>query len=306
MNAGICYDLNRKEIREANAREPITTTKEQFAEALRTLGVTPGIRLVVHTALASLGHFEGGPEAYCKTLMECVTEKGTLMLPGLTRYPGPDDTSFCYVPSESPSGVGVAPDVFRKLPGVVRSWDPTHSFCVWGAEKESFVRDHHKLPTMDKDSPLGLMEQAGGWCLTVGCHDAVTFMHVVETACHAPCLGARSEVYDAVLPGAGKVKLRGWGWRKGPCRALRHKEIWEFMRSQGALREMMLGRSHLLLFKLADYRTAYARLLTAPENGCAGCPVRPRQVPRTVESDWDEKTRTLKESEAFKGEWRDS
>ena len=55
---------------------------------------------------------------------------------------------------------------------------------------------------------------------------------------------------------------------------------------------------------LADYRTAYARLLTAPENGCAGCPVRPRQVPRTVESDWDEKTRTLRESEAFKGEWR--
>jgi len=305
MDTGKYYDLNRKEIREANEKEPITTTPEQFAEALRTLGVFPGIRLVVHTSLASLGHFEGGPEAYCRTLMDCVTEEGTLLLPGLTRYPK-DGEEHLYVPAESPSGVGAAPEAFRKMPGVVRSWDPTHSFCVWGKEKERFVREHHLLPTMDRDSPLGLLEQSGGFCLTVGCHDAVTFMHVVETACHAPCLGARTEEYAAGLPGAGRVTLRGWGWRKGPCRALRHQEIWDFMRSQGTLREMMLGRSHLMLFKLADYRTAYARLLTAPEGGCAGCPVRPRQVDRTVPGDWDEETRTLRPGPAFKGPWRNS
>ena len=121
-------------------------------------------------------------------------------MPGLSGYPA-DGVDCCYNPETAPVKVGKIPDTFRQLPGVVRSWDPTHSFCAWGRDKEYFVRNHHKLPTMDKYSPLGLLEQAGGYCLMIGCCTAVTFMHVVETSCGAHCLGQRAEEYTGIING---------------------------------------------------------------------------------------------------------
>ena len=65
----------------------------------------------------------------------------------------------------------------------------------------------------------------------------------------------------------------------------------------------MLGRCHLMLFKLSAYRESYSRLLTAKENGCAGCPVTVRKVAQSVESDWDFINGCLKESDAFTGDF---
>ena len=225
------------------------------------------------------------------------------MLPALVVYPG-DSEAYIYDPLTTPVGVGVVPETFRKLQGVVRSLDPTHSFCVWEKDKLYFVRDHHKSPTMHAESPLGRLERVGGYCLQVGCTTSATFMHVVESSCGLRCLGARTEDYTAILKGQ-MVKLRGCGWRNGPCRALRYPEIFGFLREHDMLSEIMIGRCHLVRFLLSDYRRAYSRLLTAETEGCCECPVRPRQVRQTVESDWDFEHDCLKPGDAFTGEYFD-
>ena len=194
--------------------------------------------------------------------------------------------------------MGLIPDTFRQLPGVVRSLDPTHSFCVWGKDKHKYICNHHKIPTMHRNNPLGLLEQDGGYCLLVGCPEKTTFMHVVETACGAQCLGARAEEYKAIINNR-LVKLRGWGWRNGECRALRHDDIFNYMRDNNMLSECTLGYCHLMLFKLSAYRKSYSRLLTAEESGCKGCPVRKREVMQSVESDWDWERDCLKDTDAY-------
>ena len=296
-----CYDLTRAQIKDANRVNPVVTTRAELEEALRSLGVRAGVKMVVHTSLGSLGTFEGGAENYCRLLCELVTAEGLLMMPGLVRYPK-DGEEYHFDPRTTPVGVGKAPETFRQMPGVWRSLDPTHSFCAWGKNAPDYLRNHHQYPTMHRESPLARLEAAGGCALMVGCREAVTFMHVVETACGGQCLGSRTEQYPATLPDGREVILRGWGWRNGPCRALRHDEIFDDMREKGTLAECMLHRSHLMFFPLAAYREAYARLLSAPENGCAGCPVRPRVVKQSVPSDWDFEHDRLKASEAFTGD----
>ena len=298
-----CYDWSNAEIRAAYQKEPRFTSAAEFEKVLRELGVFEGIQINVHSSLSSLGEFEGGAENLCRVLQKIVTEKGTLMMPGLSGYP-PDGVDCCYDPETTQVRVGKVPDTFRQLPGVVRSWDPTHSFCAWGRDKEYFVRNHHKLPTMDKDSPLGLLEQAGGYCLMIGCRASVTFMHVVETSFGAHCLGQRAEEYTGTLLGK-KVKLRGWNWRAGICPALIHDRIYGFMREKQTVRETMLGHCHLVFFKLSDYRTAYTSCLSDPEIGCASCKIQPRAVTQCVPSDWDAENRCLKDSDAFTGDWQD-
>jgi len=276
----------------------IATTRVEMEALLRGLGIGAGTHLVMHSSFRSVGHFEGGPENFCRMLCELVTPEGLVMMPGLVRYPA-DGQEFTYNPLTTPTNTGILPETFRKMPGVQRSLDPTHSFCAWGKNAGDFLREHHRLPTMHARSPLGLLERAGGYCLLLGVPRSTTFMHVVETACGAQCLGSRTERYPAVLPDGRRVTLRAWGWRDGKCRALRHEEIFGYMRDKHALQERQLRNGPLLYFRLSDYREAYSRLLLAPEGGCAGCPVRPRQVSQNIATDWDSERDCLMPSEAF-------
>ena len=295
-----CFDMERKEIKTANLEKPIFTSGKIFEDALKQLGVFPGIRMVVHSSLSSFGDFEGGAKNLCRILCKMVSEDGTLMMPGLVKYPA-DGEAFVYDPDKTPVSTGIISETFRHLPGVVRSWHPTHSFCVWGKDKIKFVSKHHMLPAMHERSPLGLLEKAEGYCLLLGCWP-VTFMHIVEASCGAACCGDRTEEYPGIIHGK-KVKLRGWAWRNGKCRGFRQDEIFEFLREHHLLSELMLGRSHLRLFKLSDYRKAYSRLLLDPVSGCKGCLVCPRKVKQTVESDWDTEMDQLKPTDAFTGDY---
>lgn len=296
-----CFDPSREEIRDARERNPRQTSCAELAAALAKLGVKPGMQVVVHSSLASLGEFEGGAGGVCNGLMKCLTGSGSLLMPGLTRYPGSGE-EYCYDVLNTPVGVGAIPEYFRKMPGVVRSWDPTHSFCAWGRDKEYFVREHHRVPTMHRESPLGRLEQAGGYCLMIGCKKTVTFMHVVEMSRRVPCLGARTEAYCGVLPDGRRVDLRGWSWRATPCRADDFDIMYQYMREQDTLAELMLGMCHMRFFKLADFREAYEKRLSDPVTGCAGCPSRPRQVRQSVGSDWDaEQDCVLADTNAFVG-----
>ncbi len=279
---------------------PRKTSAKDFAEALKAVGVRRGMQMVVHTSLAPFGRFEGGPERYCRELQKAVGKEGTLMLPAFNFY-DMSDTGGVFDWRDTAAKVGAAPECFRKMPGVLRSLDPTHSVSVWGRDKVKFIAHHHQVPAMHQDSPIGLLEQAGGYCLMVGCHTSVTFRHVVETSNGVRCCGQRAEEYPAILPDGTHAKLRAWAWMDGHCPAVNHEEIYGWLKRHGKLSEVVLGNCHLRLFRLADFRTAYERLLHGP-NGCAHCTIRPRKNAFSVPSDWDSKRNRLKKSDAFTGD----
>jgi len=272
---------------------PLHTTQAMLKSALKKLGVKRGMRLEVHSAMASLGDFEGGPEALCRLLTEAVGNNGTIMMPSFNFY-NLSATNGVFDWAHTPSLAGAVSECFRNFRGVIRSLDPSHPVAVWGADQIRYVAHHHQCPTMGQNSPLGLLELDGGYALMISCFDAVSFMHIVETSNHVPCLGSRNEIYDAILPDGTRAKLRGWGWRDGGCRALRDQDRLSWLRRHGKVQEMMLGVSHLVLFKLSDYRAAQEHCMKQPGRGCRNCPTRPRQVVQNVPTDWDEKHEQLK------------
>ncbi|MBE6364538.1 MAG: DUF4910 domain-containing protein [Lentisphaerae bacterium] len=282
-----------------------STTPDEFAAALQTLGVTPGMKLAVHSTFSSLGEVPGGPEAICRTLQDAVTADGVLILPSFTfQVYHPGKRAGVYDVKNTPSTVGILTETFRKMPGVHRSFDPCHSFAVWGKDAQTFVEKHHLVPTIDREfSPLGLLAKADGWCLTVSSASSVTYMHLVEESCGATCCDKRTEEYRTILPDGKEVLTRAWGWRETTCEecpAERTPEVFELMRKNGTVREVKLHHASLKLFKLSDYAKAYGELLKAvcPNN------IRPRQVECRVVSDWDETTRSVKkETTAYTGKW---
>ena len=282
----------------------VTVGEREIRAAFRELGLRAGMKLVVHSAFSAIGKVEGGPEAFCRLLMKTLGSKGTLLMPAFTfqLYEGKEFGQPFDI-RNTPSCCGILTETFRKMPGVFRSAEPCHSFSAWGAGAEELVRNHHKVPTVSEFSPLGLLEAADGWCMTVAAPSAVTFMHVVESSFGAPCLGVRSEEFPAILADGSKVKLRTWGWRETTCPecpARRTAEIFARMRRAKTLHEVVLGNAALLLFRLADYRQVYEAMLT--EADCRNRKARPRVRPSTVKSDWDKRRNRLKASDAFTGE----
>ena len=278
--------------------------EKEIQKAFRELGIHVGMKLVVHSAFSAFGKVEGGPEAFCRMLMKAVGKKGNLLMPVFTfpLYEGKDFGQPFDI-RNTPSCCGILTETFRKLPGVLRSGDPCHSFAAWGDRAADFVRNHHKVPTVSEASPLGLLEAADGWCLAIAAADAVTFMHVVESSFGAPCLGVRTEEFPAVLADGRRVKLRTWGWRAKTCPdcpANQTGKIFDTLRRQGVLRETMLGNARLWLFRLADYRKVYEALLRKAK--CRTRSARPRVCAVTVKSDWDARRGKLKKTTAFTGE----
>ena len=274
-------------------------THAELKQTLSGLGVRAGMRLIVHSAFSSFhDEVEGGPEGFCRALMEILTPEGTLLMPTFTFkvYSG-KVKPFDHL--NTPSDTGIVTEVFRKMPGVYRSADPCHSTAAWGKDAWWYVKDHHKVPTVSAECPIGRLEQRGGYVMTVSCENAVTFMHIVEQTNHVPCLGDRTEEYPGLLADGREVRLRTWGWRDGTCPALDTPAIFDAMRAAGEISETGLREARLSLFPCSAYRKAYEARLSAH---CPQCTIRPRVKPATVPSDWDREHECLLPSDAFTDE----
>ncbi|MCX6019892.1 MAG: AAC(3) family N-acetyltransferase [Chloroflexi bacterium] len=270
-------------------------TQHSIEHELRTLGVARNMRLMTHSSLSSFGHVEGGAATIVRALMNIVGPEGLLLFPSFNHGDtfGPD-FSQPFDPHTTKTTNGAIPDAFWRMPGVRRSLDPTHAFAAWGADAERYVAQHHRTLTMGAQSPLGLLLADGGSCLLLGVdYDRNTFHHVVETVTGAPCLGKRCEAYPVQLPNARIVAGRTWGWRNGVCPITDMNRYGRIMHARDLDRRSIIGECHATLFALRDCLTVVSELLRDGLDDippCTRCPIRPRTMSATVESDWDEDT----------------
>ena len=271
---------------------------EDIATGLRDLGVHPGMRLMAHSSLRSFGHVQDGAQTVVAALMDVVTADGTLLLPSFNHgAPFEDDGPGYIDPLTTPTMNGAIPDYFWRMPGIQRSLDPTHPFAAWGRHAQRYVQHHHRTLTMGAQSPLGLLQADGGYCLLLGVdYHSNTFHHVVEMTTGSPCLGRRTESYPVQLPDGRRVMGRTWGWRNGVCPFTDRNRYGAVMRQRGLDRQAMIGSCRATLFNLQDCFTEVAEMLREGYEGippCSGCPVRPRSVAQTVDTDWDDARQTL-------------
>lgn len=178
---------------------PSPRTRQTLASDLRQLGLTPGMTVMVHSSLSSLGWVCGGSITVVQALMDVVTAAGTLMMP--THSGDYSDPAYwqappvpadwwssiremmpAFDPQVTPTrGMGQIVEVFRTWPYVLRSSHPAVSFAAWGQHAATIVMDHSLDNSLGEGSPLAHLYDLDGWVLLLGVgYDSSTCFHLAE------------------------------------------------------------------------------------------------------------------------------
>lgn len=178
-------------------KSPITV--RGIVDDLRALGVKEGDKLLVHSSLSAIGWVCGGAQAVVQALLQTVGEVGTLVMPAQSgEWSDPAEWGNPPVPHEwieiiykempafdpaiTPTrGMGRIAELFRSVPGTMRSDHPQVSFCTNGHMAEEIVSDHPLTPQFGMDSPLGKLYSLSTKVLLLGVgYDSCTSFHLSE------------------------------------------------------------------------------------------------------------------------------
>lgn len=186
-------------VQEVIERTNRPATSARMARELAALGVTKGDTLLVHTSLSKLGWAPGGAQGVIEALIKCVGTEGTLVMPTFTaansdpknwRNPPVPPEWFEEIRSSMPpfdpwksptQMMGRINEAFRSWPGVLRSAHPQVSFAALGPLATRITELHALTHTMDEQSPLARLYDAGAKILFLGTSYATcTSFHLAE------------------------------------------------------------------------------------------------------------------------------
>lgn len=174
-------------------------TQQTLHRDLDAMGIRPADTVLLHTSMKKIGPVEGGAEGVLDALQ-------SYFAPGLLVFPALNWLTYqqhphVYDVRNTPSIVGVLPELFRQRPGVRRSLNPTHSLSAWGGEAAAFVQggDVDGTP-LGMHSPWRKLIARDAYILMVGCDlTSCTFIHGVEEWCGVPRRLSEPVTFDVTL-----------------------------------------------------------------------------------------------------------
>ena len=180
-------------------------TVNSLRQDLRSLGVSVGMTLLVHSSMSALGWVAGGPQAAIEALLAAVGDDGTLVMPthstglsepSLWRNPPVPESWWPIIREETPPFdarltptrmMGVIAEGFRTYPGVRRSRHPQESFAACGPNAGLVVDNHSLDHGLGDASPLGRLYDLDGYILLLGVgHANNTTLHLAEYRADSP------------------------------------------------------------------------------------------------------------------------
>lgn len=120
-------------------------SKDDLKQHIKKLGISPTDTLLIHSSMKAVGDVEGGADTVLDAFSELLT-RGLLILPTHTWAQMNAEYNIFDVQNE-PSCVGILTEIFRKRPGVLRSWHPTHSVAALGKDAKEFIEGEELVDT---------------------------------------------------------------------------------------------------------------------------------------------------------------
>lgn len=163
-------------------------TKLDLIVQFKNAGLVAGDKVLVHSALSKIGFIQGGPVTFIEAILEVIGNEGTLLMP--TSPNGGYQLDYIkeltvFDINNSPSALGKITEVFRTMPGVLRSASPTEPVAAFGPNAAWLTEGHlGEMTPYTENSPFARLAEIGGKILYVGVtlDNAGTSLHVLEDA----------------------------------------------------------------------------------------------------------------------------
>lgn len=216
-------------------------TKASLIKQLENMGIDKKGTLLVHSSMKSMGDVEGGAETVLDAFSEYMKD-GLLVLPTHTwSYINAGNPR--YEVASSPSCIGILPELFRKRPGVIRSYHPTHSVAALGKDAGAFVEGAERYDTpCHRESAWGKLLDRHATILLIGVDlRRNTFIHGIEEWVDIPGrLTDSHEQLITVLPDGTEIPVPsrrhyGLSW------SMHFWKVDELLEQHGAMAKSQLG-----------------------------------------------------------------
>ena len=162
--------------------------EKEIVTGLRDLGISSASTILVHSAMSSFGHVEGGANAVIRALLDTVPD-GNVIVPTLTgaASDGPENPPVFDVRS-TPCWTGIVPETFRKRKDALRSLHPTHSVSAIGCDAACITGDHaNSITPCDEHSPYYINALMKGYIVLIGVDfESNTTVHCCEELAEVP------------------------------------------------------------------------------------------------------------------------
>ncbi|MDN5216471.1 AAC(3) family N-acetyltransferase [Fulvivirgaceae bacterium BMA12] len=181
------------------AAETQMQTKDSLIEDLWSIGVKPGMDLMVHSSLSAIGWVLGGAPTVVTALLEVIGRQGTLVMPSATPLCA-DPTSWdeVSVPDKwledirinlpvfdvktTPTTMGAIAECFRTWPHTIRSNHPISSVCANGARAQEIVSEHALAFSEGAGTPFEKLYDLNASVLLLGVgFNRCTVLHFAES-----------------------------------------------------------------------------------------------------------------------------
>ncbi|WP_042199595.1 AAC(3) family N-acetyltransferase [Paenibacillus camerounensis] len=261
-------------------------TKDSLLKQLKELNLNPQGTLLVHSSLKSIGPVEGGADTVLNVLSEYMQD-GLLVLPTHTwSYINAANPRFTV--QDSPSCVGVLPELFRKRPGVVRSWHPTHSVAALGRDAEDFTAGDHRWDTpCARGSAYGKLLDRKAEIMLLGVDlRRNTFIHGIEEWLDIPGrMTDEPEQLYTVTPDGQEIAVPS----RRHCGLSWSQHFWKVehvLEQGGALRKGEFGNSPVMICGAAETTAILSGMLAGNpglfgDNEPLDCLAVPDPLPKT-------------------------
>jgi amino acid adenylation domain-containing protein len=160
-------------------------TPMQLENTLKTIGITTGDTVLMHSAFRVFNGFAGTPDQVITSVLKVIGESGNLAMvsmPYMGRSAAYLQTGVSFDVRQTRSAMGVITEIFRHTPGVVRSLNPAHPILAWGPAAPWIIADHeHTRYSCGKGSPFEklLQMQTKALLFDVSLR-SLTFFHYVQ------------------------------------------------------------------------------------------------------------------------------
>ncbi len=240
--------LRRRKLSQQQKSGGLTLTG--LEQQLKQTGIQAGDSLLVHSSLSKIGYIEGGATTLIRALLNVLGQHGTLLMPSFPASGRNKDyleSGYTFDVRLTPSAMGTVTEVFRTMPGVIRSLHPTDPVCALGPLAGYYTGSHFGQSTpYNAQSPFRKLAEKRGKILMLGTtlNGAGTSLHCLEDAVDFTYPVYEDKIYEVVV-------IDEKGDKRTMCTKV-HNPQWSAKRNCDALKPMFEKEGVLKNVRVGD------------------------------------------------------